>query len=56
MYKKVNASLNFLDREKEVIDFWNQNQVFEKSIAKNEIIVQGNLVGFVEEDGDGKKD
>ena len=36
MYKKVNASLNFLDREKEVIDFWNQNQVFEKSIAKNE--------------------
>lgn len=27
-----------------------------KSIAKNEIIVQGNIVGFVEEDGDGKKD
>ncbi len=36
MYKKVDASLNFLGREKEVIDFWNENHVFEKSIAKNE--------------------
>ena len=32
MYKKVSTTLNFLDREKEIIDFWNENQVFEKSI------------------------
>ncbi|HBJ98187.1 MAG TPA: isoleucine--tRNA ligase, partial [Clostridiales bacterium] len=32
MYKKVSTTLNFLDREKEIIDFWNKNQVFEKSI------------------------
>ncbi len=36
MYKKVDASLNFLDREKEVIDFWNQNGVFEKSVKQRE--------------------
>ena len=36
MYEKVDSSLNFLDREKEVIDFWNENHVFEKSIEKNE--------------------
>lgn len=32
MYKKVSTTLNFLDREKEIIDFWNENGVFEKSI------------------------
>ncbi|MBR1675908.1 MAG: isoleucine--tRNA ligase [Clostridia bacterium] len=36
MYKKVDASLNFLDREKQVADFWNENHVFEESIKKNE--------------------
>ena len=36
MYKKVDASLNFCDREKEVIKFWNQNDIFEKSIKMNE--------------------
>ncbi|MBO4262350.1 MAG: isoleucine--tRNA ligase [Clostridia bacterium] len=36
MYKKVDASLNFLDREKEVIEFWNENDIFEKSIKQRE--------------------
>ena len=35
-YKKVDTSLNFVEREKEVIEFWKQNDIFEKSIAKNE--------------------
>ena len=29
MYKKVDASLNFLDREKEVLKFWDEEKVFE---------------------------
>ena len=36
MYKKVDTSLNFVEREKEVIEFWKKNGVFEKSISKNE--------------------
>ena len=36
MYKKVDTSLNFLDREKEVIEFWKKNGVFERSVTKNE--------------------
>ncbi len=36
MYRKVDTSLNFIEREKEVIDFWKENGVFEKSIGKNE--------------------
>ena len=36
MYKKVDASLNFLQREQEVLDFWNANDVFEQSIKNNE--------------------
>ena len=35
MYKKVDTSLNFVEREKEVIAFWKENGVFEKSIEKN---------------------
>ncbi len=35
MYKKVDTSLNFVEREKEVIKFWKDNSVFEKSIEKN---------------------
>ena len=30
MYKKVDTSLNFVEREKEVIEFWKKNGVFEK--------------------------
>ncbi|MEG2394607.1 MAG: class I tRNA ligase family protein, partial [Ruthenibacterium sp.] len=32
IYKKVDASLNFVDREKEVEKFWTDNKIFEKSI------------------------
>ena len=32
MYKKVDTDLNFLPREKEVLAFWKQNRVFEKSV------------------------
>lgn len=35
MYKKVDTSLNFVDREKEVISFWKENGIFKESIEKN---------------------
>ena len=36
MYEKVNPNLDFVEREKEVIDFWKKNDVFHKSIEKTE--------------------
>ena len=33
MYKKVTTNLNFVEREKQVLDFWKENKIFEKSIA-----------------------
>ena len=36
MYKKVDTSLNFVEREKEIIAFWKENDIFEKSVKKNE--------------------
>ncbi len=36
MYDKVDSSMNFIDREKKVIEFWKENKVFEKSIEQNE--------------------
>ncbi len=36
MYKKVSTDLNFVEREKEVIDFWNTNEIFKKSIKNRE--------------------
>ncbi len=35
MYEKVDTSLDFVEREKEVVSFWKQNHVFEKSVEKN---------------------
>lgn len=35
-YKKVDNSLNFVEREKEVVKFWKENQVFEKSVKQRE--------------------
>lgn len=35
MYKKVDTSLNFVEREKEVIKFWEENDIFEKSVDEN---------------------
>ncbi|MCR5151045.1 MAG: isoleucine--tRNA ligase [Clostridiales bacterium] len=32
MYEKVSTNLNFVDREKKTLDFWNKNGIFEKSI------------------------
>lgn len=34
MYRKVDTSLNFVEREKEMIEFWKENRIFEKSIEK----------------------
>ena len=36
MYKPVDTNLNFVEREKEVLAFWKENQIFEKSVALNE--------------------
>ncbi len=36
MYKKVSTNLNFVDREKETVNFWNENNIFEKSIELRE--------------------
>ena len=36
MYKKVDTSMQFVDREKEVIKFWKENDVFEDSIRERE--------------------
>ena len=35
MYKKVDTSLNFLDREKEVLEFWKENKIFEQNVEMN---------------------
>jgi isoleucyl-tRNA synthetase len=32
MYKKINPKQNFPELEKEIIDFWDKNKTFEKSI------------------------
>lgn len=36
MYKKVDTSINFVEREKEVLKFWKDNNIFVKSVEKNE--------------------
>ena len=36
MYRKVDTNLNFVDREKETVRFWKENQIFEKSMAQRE--------------------
>lgn len=32
MYKKVSTSLNFVERENEVLEFWKENRIFEKTV------------------------
>ncbi|MFV0341753.1 MAG: isoleucine--tRNA ligase [Anaerocolumna sp.] len=34
MYQKVSTNLNFVEREKEVLKFWKNNKVFEKTIEE----------------------
>jgi len=36
MYKKVDTSLDFVEREKEIVKFWNDNGVFEESMKERE--------------------
>jgi isoleucyl-tRNA synthetase len=36
MYKKVSANLDFVNREKAVLDFWKANDIFEKSMKIRE--------------------
>ncbi|NLF26301.1 MAG: class I tRNA ligase family protein, partial [Clostridiales bacterium] len=36
MFEKVSANLDFLAREQEVIKFWNENAIFQKSVALRE--------------------
>lgn len=36
MYKKVDPSMNFVEREKETLKFWKNNRVFEKTNEKTE--------------------
>jgi isoleucyl-tRNA synthetase len=36
MYKKVSTDLNFVGREKEVLRFWKENRIFEKSLKFRE--------------------
>lgn len=32
MYNKVSTDLNFVEREKKILEFWNRNKIFEKSV------------------------
>ena len=36
MYKKVSTDMNFVEREKEVEKFWEDNQIFQKSMEERE--------------------
>ena len=36
LYKKVDTSLNFVEREKSVVEYWNENRVFEESMLSRE--------------------
>ena len=36
MYDKVSTSLNFVEREKEVLNFWKENKIFEKTFTARE--------------------
>lgn len=38
MYKPVETNLNFVDREKEVLEFWKQEDIFRKSVEKTKVI------------------
>lgn len=36
MYNKVSTDLNFVEREKQVLNFWKENNIFEKSMSLRE--------------------
>lgn len=35
-YTKVDTSLNFVDREQQVLEFWKENKIFEQTMAKGD--------------------
>ena len=35
LYQPVDKNLNFKDREQDVLKFWKQNKVFEKTVAQS---------------------
>ena len=36
MYRKVSTELSFVDREKEIVEFWKENDIFKKSMKNRE--------------------
>ena len=36
MYKKVDTSLQFVEREKKIVEYWNENKIFETSMQETE--------------------
>ena len=36
LYKKVSTDLNFVERERKTVQFWKENQIFEKSVQQRE--------------------
>ena len=36
MYDQVDSKLEFMDRELKILDFWKENQIFEKSVTERE--------------------
>ena len=36
MYDKVSTDLSFVEREKNIVSFWKDNEIFEKSIKSRE--------------------
>ena len=36
MYDKVSTKLNFVENEEKVLNFWNENKIFEKSIEEKQ--------------------
>ncbi len=36
MYEKVSSDFDFVKREKQILDFWNENEIFEKSMKLRE--------------------
>ena len=35
MYKKVSTNMNFVDRERETLEFWKENDIFKKQLAES---------------------
>ena len=40
MYDKVSTDLSFVDREKEIVSFWKENDIFKKSIENRKHLLK----------------